>query len=186
MTKYMLDTNICIAIMKGHTAIRSKISRIDPPKICTSGIVLAELSYGVWKSQQRERNKLALADFCSICNIWDWPVQAADTYGEIRTFLEQQGRIIGPNDPFPIVFCPPTTDHRPPTTAHCPLTTDHRLPTTTHLKSAPQLSQSPRYSPPPLPPRSSHACGTTQPASKNSGHARFPSAPAVSNPDHAQ
>jgi len=98
MTKYMLDTNICIAIMKGHPAIRSKISRIDPPKICTSGIVLAELSYGVWKSQQRERNKLALADFCSICNIWDWPVQAADTYGEIRTFLEQQGRIIGAND----------------------------------------------------------------------------------------
>ncbi len=98
MTKYMLDTNICIAIMKGHPAIRSKISSIDPPKIGTSSIVLGELSYGVWKSQQRERNKLALADFCSICNIWDWPVQAADTYGEIRTFLEQQGRIIGAND----------------------------------------------------------------------------------------
>jgi len=98
MTKYMLDTNICIAIMKGHPDIRSKISSIDPVKIGTSGIVLAELSYGVWKSLQRERNKQALADFCSICNIWDWPAQAADTYGEIRTFLEQQGRIIGAND----------------------------------------------------------------------------------------
>ena len=98
MTKYMLDTNICIAIMKGYPDIRSKISSIDPVKIGTSGIVLAELSYGVWKSLQRERNKQALADFCSICNIWDWPAQAADTYGEIRTFLEQQGRIIGAND----------------------------------------------------------------------------------------
>ena len=98
MTKYMLDTNICIAIMKGHPDIRSKISSIDPVKIGTSGIVLAELSYGVWKSLQRERNKQALADFCSICNIWDWPARAADTYGEIRTFLEQQGRIIGAND----------------------------------------------------------------------------------------
>ena len=98
MTKYMLDTNICIAIMKGHPDIRSKVSSIDPVKIGTSGIVLAELSYGVWKSLQRERNKQALADFCSICNIWDWPAQAADTYGEIRTFLEQQGRIIGAND----------------------------------------------------------------------------------------
>ena len=98
MTKYMLDTNICIAIMKGDPHIRSKISSINPVKIGTSGIVLAELSYGVWKSLQRERNKQALADFCSICNIWDWPAQAADTYGEIRTFLEQQGRIIGAND----------------------------------------------------------------------------------------
>jgi tRNA(fMet)-specific endonuclease VapC len=98
MTKYMLDTNICIAIMKGHTAVRSKISTIDPVKIGISGIVLAELSYGVWKSLQFERNKQALADFCSICSVLDWPVQAADTYGEIRAFLEQQGLIIGAND----------------------------------------------------------------------------------------
>ena len=98
MMKYMLDTNICIGIMKGHPAIRSKISRIDPAKIGTSGIVLAELSYGVWKSLQRERNKQALADFRTICNIWDWPAQAADTYGQIRASLEQQGRIIGAND----------------------------------------------------------------------------------------
>ncbi len=98
MTKYMLDTNICIAIMKGHPGIRSKISSIDPVEVCTSGIVLAELSCGVWKSLQRKRNEQALVDFCSICNIWDWPAQAADTYGEIRAFLEQQGRIIGAND----------------------------------------------------------------------------------------
>ena len=98
MTKYMLDTNICIAVMKGRPAIREKISTIDPAKIGMSGIVLAELSYGVWKSQQRERNQQALDDFCSICNIWDWPARAADTYGKIRAFLEQQGRIIGAND----------------------------------------------------------------------------------------
>jgi len=60
--------------------------------------VLAELSCGVWKSKQRERNQEALDDFCSICNTWDWPARAADIYGEIRAFLEQQGRIIGAND----------------------------------------------------------------------------------------
>ena len=98
MTEYMLDTNICIAVMKGHSAVRSKISRIDPVKIGISGIVLAELSCGVWKSKQHERNKQALADFCSICRVWDWPVFAADIYGEILAFLEQQGRTIGAND----------------------------------------------------------------------------------------
>jgi tRNA(fMet)-specific endonuclease VapC len=98
MSKYMLDTNICIAVMKGRSAVRSKISSIDPAKTGISSIVLAELSYGVWKSQQRERNQQALDDFCAICSIWDWPARAADTYGEIRAFLEQQGRIIGAND----------------------------------------------------------------------------------------
>ncbi len=41
MTEYMLDTNICIAVVKGHSAVRSKISRIDFVKIGISGIVLA-------------------------------------------------------------------------------------------------------------------------------------------------
>ena len=84
--------------MKGRPAARSKISGIDPAEIGISSVVLAELSYGVWKSMQKERNKQALADFCSICSVWDWPAGAADTYGEIRAFLEQEGRIIGAND----------------------------------------------------------------------------------------
>ena len=98
MIKYLLDTNICIAVMKGRPAVQSKINSIDPAEIGISSIVLAELAYGVWKSSQKERNTQALADFCSICSVWDWPAPAADTYGEIRGFLEQQGRIIGAND----------------------------------------------------------------------------------------
>ncbi|WP_208596307.1 type II toxin-antitoxin system tRNA(fMet)-specific endonuclease VapC [Desulfovermiculus halophilus] len=94
----MLDTNICIAVMKGRPAVQSKISNIDPAEIGISSIVLAELAYGVWKSSQKERNTQALTDFCSICSVWDWPAAAADTYGEIRGLLEQQGRIIGAND----------------------------------------------------------------------------------------
>jgi len=73
MTKYILDTNICISVMKGRAAVRSKISSIDPVQIGISSIVLAELSYGVWKSKQRERNQQGLDDFCLISNIGDWP-----------------------------------------------------------------------------------------------------------------
>lgn len=98
MTVYMLDTNICIAVMKGRPEVSSRVSGVSPDKIAVSGIVLAELSYGVRKSTQREQNEQALADFCSICSILDWPGQAAETYGEIRAELEAQGRIIGAND----------------------------------------------------------------------------------------
>lgn len=98
MIKYLLDTNICIAVMKGRPAVQSKISSIDPVEIGISSIVLAELAYRIWKSSQKERNTQALTDFCSICSVWDWPAAAADTYGEIRGLLEQQGRIIRAND----------------------------------------------------------------------------------------
>ncbi|MCF8105972.1 MAG: type II toxin-antitoxin system VapC family toxin [Desulfohalobiaceae bacterium] len=95
---YMLDTNICIAIMKGHTGLRSKLHMIRPDEISISSIVQAELCYGVWKSVHRAHNEQALADFLAICRVLAWPGDAADTYGEIRSTLEMQGRIIGAND----------------------------------------------------------------------------------------
>ncbi|MDZ7761327.1 MAG: type II toxin-antitoxin system VapC family toxin [Desulfovermiculus sp.] len=98
MTAYMLDTNMCIAVMKGLPSVRSRIISINPAQTSISGIVLAELSYGVWKSKQCKRNQKALSDFCAMCRVWDWPAQAAETYGQIRTDLAQQGRIIGAND----------------------------------------------------------------------------------------
>lgn len=98
MTEYMLDTNMCIAIMKGRPSVRSKIISMSPHQISISGIVLAELNYGLWKSVQRKRNQKALIDFCYLCNVLDWPAQASDTYGQIRSSLEKEGRAIGAND----------------------------------------------------------------------------------------
>lgn len=95
---YMLDTNICIAIMKGQSHVQSKLQTISPDNIYISSIVKAELCYGIYKSVHRAHNEQALADFLAVCHVLDWPSDAADTYGEIRAALEKQGRIIGAND----------------------------------------------------------------------------------------
>jgi tRNA(fMet)-specific endonuclease VapC len=94
----MLDTNICIAVMKGHTGVRNRLGHIPVDQMAISSIVLAELSFGVSKSLHRAHNELALADFCAIIQSLDWPSQAAPIYGEIRAELESQGRLIGAND----------------------------------------------------------------------------------------
>lgn len=39
MTVYMLDTNICIAIMKGRPGASSRVSDVSPDRIAVSGIV---------------------------------------------------------------------------------------------------------------------------------------------------
>ncbi len=96
---YMLDTNICIYIMKQHpSAVRDRITGIPPREVMISGIVLAELWYGVSKSAQRQRNEMALSDFLAVCGVEEWPTQAAPLYGDLRASLERRGRIIGGND----------------------------------------------------------------------------------------
>jgi len=98
---YMLDTNICIYIMKRHPPqVRERLRGIPVGEVCISGIVLAELWYGISKSGSRERNAQALGDFLAFCKVLDWPRNAAPLYGEIRALLERQGQPIGGNDLF--------------------------------------------------------------------------------------
>ena len=99
--RYMLDTNICIYVMKHHPpVVRERLRKIDIGDVSISGIVLAELWYGVSKSQQREKNRAALEDFLNYCVVQDWPHEAALVYGEIRAALEKKGAVIGGNDLF--------------------------------------------------------------------------------------
>ena len=96
---YVLDTNICIYIMKQQPPrVRERLHTIPVGEVGISSMVLAELWYGIRKSAQRERNTQALNDFLAFCEVLDWPGDAAPLYGDIRTELERQGRPIGGND----------------------------------------------------------------------------------------
>lgn len=97
--KYMLDTNICIYIIKKKpTKVIERLKRLDVGDICISAITLAELCYGIEKSQNKERNRLALAAFLAPIEILPFSDEAAARYGEIRAFLEKTGQIIGAYD----------------------------------------------------------------------------------------
>lgn len=98
---YMLDTNICIYIMKNHPPhVQERLKKIPIGSVSISSIVLAELWYGVKKSQHVSKNTQALKDFLNFLIIEDWPQGAASAYGDIRAGLERAGKVIGPNDLF--------------------------------------------------------------------------------------
>ena len=59
---------------------------------------MAELQYGVWKSQYREQNQRALSQFLIPLVIADFDEQAASVYGKVRATLEAQGTPIGSLD----------------------------------------------------------------------------------------
>ena len=53
---YMLDTNMCIYIIKEKPVkALEALKKLDVIDVCVSAITLAELAYGVAKSQQREK-----------------------------------------------------------------------------------------------------------------------------------
>jgi tRNA(fMet)-specific endonuclease VapC len=97
--KYMLDTNICIYVIKHKPEkVFQKIQEIDPADVCISAVTYAELVHGVEKSSAVERNRLALSLLLAGIEIKDFDVDAADHYGMIRADLEKKGTPIGPLD----------------------------------------------------------------------------------------
>ena len=97
--KYMLDTNICIYIIKKKPPeLIKRFKQIEISQIGISSITMSELVFGVYKSSKPEQNKLALAQFAAPLEILPFGDEAADFYGRLRTHLEKQGTPIGSLD----------------------------------------------------------------------------------------
>ncbi len=96
MKRRMLDTNICIYIIKNKPLqILQRFKEFDPGELVLCSITVAELYYGVSKSIEREKNLKALENFLYPFDIVDFDAEAALVYGDIRTSLEKRGEVIG-------------------------------------------------------------------------------------------
>jgi tRNA(fMet)-specific endonuclease VapC len=97
--KYLLDTNICIYLIKGRPRkVIERITTMQANEIALSSITLAELFYGVAKSMHREKNRRALVQFTSAFDIIPFDDYDAEVYGLLRADLEHKGLTIGPYD----------------------------------------------------------------------------------------
>ena len=97
--KYLLDTNICIALIRQKpAALIQRLTSLQPGDAGISSITLAELCHGVEKSARPEQNMSALEQFLLPLDLADFDQEAARAYGKIRTDLERTGQIIGSMD----------------------------------------------------------------------------------------
>jgi len=97
--KYMLDTNICIYLIKQQPPkLLKHFKSHTVGDIGLSSITLAELRYGVSKSRYIEKNQQALDEFILSLEIADFDEKAAREYGAIRAELERTGTPIGSMD----------------------------------------------------------------------------------------
>ena len=95
----MLDTNICIYLIKRKPMhVVDKLRTLDPGEVAVSSITVAELQYGVFKSDQPDRNREALAEFLLPLEVLPFDENASCHYGDIRNTLEKMGNVIGSMD----------------------------------------------------------------------------------------
>ena len=96
---YILDTNICIYIIKKRPIeVFERFKEITPGDIGISSITLAELQYGVAKSSNVKKNQKALNEFIIPLKIFNFDHKATLFYGDIRAYLEKSGKVIGSLD----------------------------------------------------------------------------------------
>ena len=96
---YMLDTDICIYIIKRKPLrVLERLESIQPDQLSMSAITFAELMNGAKKSQRVEANVSRLNALGEILEICSFDQQAAVAYGDVRSSLEKRGEVIGPHD----------------------------------------------------------------------------------------
>lgn len=96
---YMLDTDICIYIIKEKPEkVLKKFKTLPIGDVAISAMTLSELHYGVCKSQHKKKNTDALTQFLIPLEILPFDDNAAYHYGDIRATLEKKGQPIGAMD----------------------------------------------------------------------------------------
>jgi tRNA(fMet)-specific endonuclease VapC len=87
----MLDTNICIYIIKNRPqSVREKFQEFNIGQLLISSITVSELYYGVYKSLHVEKNLLALEHFLKPFDLVDYGMKASIEYGKVREELEKK------------------------------------------------------------------------------------------------
>ncbi|EMJ59666.1 MULTISPECIES: type II toxin-antitoxin system VapC family toxin [Leptospira] len=96
---YFLDTNICIYFLKGKSEnIERNIRKLNPNRIKIPSVVKAELLLGLFKSNDKKKNREIVLSFLDPFEIIGFNDIESEIYAEVRSDLETQGIPIGPND----------------------------------------------------------------------------------------
>ena len=96
--KFLLDTNICIFLMKNRPETVARYEQNIKLGIAISSITLSELKFGVYNSEHPEKNYKNLLRFLIGIEVLDYNSAAADEYGRIRAELRRKGTPIGQMD----------------------------------------------------------------------------------------
>jgi len=98
MLRYLLDTNLCIRVIRDRPAgLRSRFNA-EAPGLCLSSVVLYELLCGAEQSSRPAETRQQVEQFTSRLTLLPFNDEAAAHSADIRASLERRGETIGPYD----------------------------------------------------------------------------------------
>lgn len=98
MLRYLLDTNLCIRVLRDRPRELRPHFNLLADSLCISTVVLTELLHGAAKSARPQHNRNEVERFCSRLEVLAFDSAAADHAADIRANLERRGLPIGGYD----------------------------------------------------------------------------------------
>jgi tRNA(fMet)-specific endonuclease VapC len=98
MHRFMLDSSLCIRLLRDRPAeLRDRFNQ-EADSLCISTIVLMELLHGAAKSARPAHNRREVGSLVARLDLLPFDADAAAHAADIRATLERRGRPIGGYD----------------------------------------------------------------------------------------
>ncbi len=98
MLVYLLDTDICIHVLKHRSRALAERFKANDGRMAVSDVSLFELAYGAEKYDEPQKRMAIIDGFVARLELLAFDSRAAVHAGGIRSRLERQGRMIGAYD----------------------------------------------------------------------------------------
>ena len=98
MLRYLLDTNLCIRVLRDRPPGLRERFNLNADALCISTVVLTELLHGAAKSARPEHNRQEVERFAAKLEVLPFDTAAADRAADVRVALERVGQPIGGYD----------------------------------------------------------------------------------------
>jgi len=101
MSRYLLDTNICVHLIKGEFGIKEKIAQVGTKSCYLSEVTVAELLFGIENSapDRRRLNQERFHDFQILFSDRILPIsEVLAEYARQKAALRRMGRPVGEFD----------------------------------------------------------------------------------------
>ena len=96
--RYLLDTSVCVQLLRGDQRTAQRLSGLSPEETALSAMTVAELRYGALKGRASESKRVELSAFLSGINVLPFDDASAEHHAAVRHALALAGTSIGERD----------------------------------------------------------------------------------------
>ena len=86
-----LDTDVCVAYLRGDARIVAKVRSLDPDDLAVSAMTAAELFYGAEKANDPDRSRMRVEEFLGSLDVVQTDENTVRTFGYVKAYLAKAG-----------------------------------------------------------------------------------------------